>query len=420
MEEVRSSIGEATTSFGAAVESELGIGRRGRIEDEAVGRVGEGNGNGDGESPRRGKLLFGVANVGGSLTVLLQIALVAWGIRRLRSMLENRRLRLEKKRAEAAASGSERRDMEETGAMQSSTSSAVSSSRPVDQVPFAVLSPVAVKRLVELDPVRYVFVDVRFPDAVKESPAPFEAVLNIPESELSDSLQLSEAEWESRYPSVRKIGLSDLIVFLSTKGDEAQRAANVAAGLGYSGCCILSGGIEAYSAAMSIYEDVPLKFLSRDAVATILEKHHMGEDIDEPGSSSVHLLDVRRHDERTNFGHIKGSLNIPVAEFPKALTLDEDAWEKSYHFPKIAEDDAVIFQCLTNGRASWAAQLAQDAGFKRCFVYKDGVLGWRLDPTVQPYKSYKAGGIPPDPIKFEVETPDHDAAKEELQKLGLG
>lgn len=160
MEEVRSSIEDATTSFGQVIERGLGFARRGVVEED------EDRGAGD-ESPRRGKLLLGVANVGGSLTWLLQIALVAWGVRRLRSMLDNRRQRIE---AERAA----QRDAD--GAMPSS------SSRPVDQVPFALLSPVAVKRLVELDPVQYVFVDVRFASAVKDSPAPFEAVLNIPGS----------------------------------------------------------------------------------------------------------------------------------------------------------------------------------------------------------------------------------------------
>lgn len=187
MEEVRSSIGDATPSFGIAVERGLGIGNRGignrgRIEEEEDARVG-GRG-GDDDSPRRGgKLLFGVASVGGSLTVLLRIALFAWGVRGLRSMLENRRQRLEKERAEAAA----RRDAQEA-AMQSSLSS--SPSRPVDQVPFASLSPVAVERLVEFDPVRYVFVDVRFPAAVKDSPAPFEAVLNIPGSSVDSFINL--------------------------------------------------------------------------------------------------------------------------------------------------------------------------------------------------------------------------------------
>jgi hypothetical protein len=159
MEERRSLIEE----LGSALERGLGNGRRDRAEEEEEAVTA------DDDEPRRGKLLLGVANVGGSLTVLLQIALVAWGSRRLRSMLDNRRKRIQEQEQADAQRAAE--------TMPSSTSS-----RPVDKVPFAVLSPVAVKRLVEFDPVKYVFVDVRDAATAGLSPAPFDDVLNIPGS----------------------------------------------------------------------------------------------------------------------------------------------------------------------------------------------------------------------------------------------
>ncbi|KAL2631203.1 hypothetical protein R1flu_015889 [Riccia fluitans] len=346
------------------------------------------------ESPKSGRLR--IANVGGSLTVLLQIALVAWGVRQLRSVLAKRRQRAE--------------------AVQKATELPY---RAVDPPGFSMLSPIAVKKMIQLDPVPHILVDVRFPSAVTDAPSPFEMAINIPEGELKAALQLSEAEWEERFPSTKKPERSDIIVFLSTKGRRAQRAANVAADLGYSGCCVLNGGLEAYEENVRSSEDQPLKFLSRDAVALLVHKNDRCGEVSEAAPPSVYLIDVRRHDERALYGHIKGSQHVPVEEMPKALSMDSGAWEKTYHFPKFDKEDTVIFQCRTCRRAAWAAQLAHDVGMERCFVYKEGVYGWRFDPSVLPYDSYEIGDAPPKPIDFEVEKVDPEAGRGELQRLGL-
>lgn len=56
----------------------------------------------------------------------------------------------------------------------------VTAFRPVEPPLFAYLSPIAVKKLVELDPTPYLLVDVRHPDAPRMEFKLFEESINIP------------------------------------------------------------------------------------------------------------------------------------------------------------------------------------------------------------------------------------------------
>jgi hypothetical protein len=88
-----------------------------------------------------------------------QIALVAWGVRQLRRVLARRQH--EEKKSE--------------GPKQSSL--------PVKSMElplFAHLSPLAVQKLIELDPTPYILIDVRFPDASQLDLIPFDNVIHIP------------------------------------------------------------------------------------------------------------------------------------------------------------------------------------------------------------------------------------------------
>lgn len=177
--------------------------------------------------------------------------------------------------------------------------------RPVEPPLFAHLSPMAVKKLVELDPTPYLLIDVRHPDASRMEPKLFDSVINIPgtpksllpfnvlhgrfmvnkftagmcsrilvkqrksnnwsltgticrltlgirvnlrclcnfdcdgsfcaETEVRACLQLPAAEWNTKFPSTKKPGREDLMVFLSNRGKRAQRVAAAAADLGYNG-----------------------------------------------------------------------------------------------------------------------------------------------------------------------------------------
>ncbi|CAM6020123.1 unnamed protein product [Sphagnum balticum] len=339
-----------------------------------------------------------VHNVGGSLTFLLQIALVAWGVRQLRRVLARQ----------------QHNEKKSEGPKQSSL--------PVKSMElplFAHLSPLAVQKLIELDPTPYILIDVRFPDASQLDLIPFDNVIHIPESEVRASLQLSPVDWNKKFPSVQMPKQDDLLVFISTRGKRAGRAAAIASNLGYSGCCVLKGGIQALQSSTGASNPECLQYLNRDAVFVLL---HDQEKMDNEGTvnpNTPRFIDLRRHDELALFGQIPGSLHLQVQEWPKALAMDSRAWEQSFKFPKLGNDDLVILHCRSNRRASWAAYLAQDAGLKRCFVYKQGVFGWRVDHAVLPYESYELEDVPPEPLKFDVEAINVEAGKHELQMLGL-
>ena len=53
-----------------------------------------------------------------------------------------------------------------------------------------------------------------------------------------------------------------------------------------------------------------------------------------------------------------------------AFQMEPDSWEDAFNFPQPSGNDWVIMQCRTNKRASWAAQLAADAGLTNCLIYK--------------------------------------------------
>lgn len=83
------------------------------------------------------------------------------------------------------------------------------------------------------------------------------------------------------------------------------------------------------------------------------------------GGPRVHLLDLRRHDERTLYGSIPGSHHLPVDQLASALQLPPDEFQRLYHFTKPLGRDALIMQCRTSRRAAWAAQMCMDVGFER-------------------------------------------------------
>lgn len=59
-----------------------------------------------------------------------------------------------------------------------------------------------------------------------------------------------------------------------------------------------------------------------------------------------------------------------VDEMPAALQLSGAEWAERYRFPKPGAGAPVVLQCRTQRRASWAAQLAADAGLHNVLVYK--------------------------------------------------
>ena len=58
--------------------------------------------------------------------------------------------------------------------------------------------------------------------------------------------------------------------------------------------------------------------------------------------------------------------------------MSPESWEEAFRFARPSSDDWVVMQCRTNKRATWAAQLATDAGFNRCLIYKQVAVSYSV------------------------------------------
>jgi len=241
-------------------------------------------------------------------------------------------------------------------------------------------------------------------------PSCLEGATHIPVKNLEAALAPRTGTWKELVGSDPPSPDSTL-VFVGQFATEVKEAAVVAAACGYQRCLLFDG-------KCAEFEDraghAPKKMLSRDATAALLG-------LTGPAGvrADAFVLDLRRHDERALYGSIPGTKHVPVDQIPAALQLPEDAWHKAYGFRKPGPEDVLVMQCRTNRRAAWAAQVCADEGFSSCFVYKSGVYGWRLDPSVKAYASYEVGDPPPEPEPFHVEAPDPAAAAKELVAAGL-
>ncbi len=56
---------------------------------------------------------------------------------------------------------------------------------------------------------------------------------------------------------------------------------------------------------------------------------------------------------------------------------------------------------------------------QRCLVLRQGVYGWRLDPSAKPYRGYKLQDAPPEAEPFQVETANAEVGMSELAQLGI-
>lgn len=119
----------------------------------------------------------------------------------------------------------------------------------------------------------------------------------------------------------------------------------------------------------SIVSVPPDQQLSRDALLLLLE-YGLAQ-----GAPLVTLIDVRRHDERSLYGSIRGSVHLPVEQLPKALLTPAEDWLRAFHFRKPGADEVVVVYSRAQERAALAKQLFNDAGLHRCLVLGDGVMG---------------------------------------------
>ncbi|CAI5465011.1 unnamed protein product [Closterium sp. Yama58-4] len=558
---------------------------RSRGSSASAGRSGGRGGSGEKERDSSGggggkgggaMVLF--QNVGGSVTFLLQIALLAWGIRQLRSVLAKRRESRQRNQGSSAGASPAFASLsplaalmmagwtgESGGASGGAGAGGAGSSSAGAGVPAPSLAAAGsgvgggageigagrigaggedggVAEAGGLTPtaraaavggaesgaasggeggsgggwggrnavvVPHVVIDVRARDVAKSQPIPLPSphVLNIPvvskpstpsppsplfppppspfpppESDLLQALQLPAAAWEHRFHDTRQPDRRHLLLFLSSHGNSAQRAATVAASLGYTRSCVLAGGLDALKKflASSAAAGTPAPSPSeadgeghgadglggaegggraggesnargeeerggvegrggegreRDGGGAEAEGHGRGEAAqggegvgrvvwEEVGGGKpwFYLIDVRRFDERVLYGGIPGSVHIPAEVWPVALSLGEEAWKQRYQWPKMEPHSLLILHSNTGPRAYWAAQVARDAGYNRCFVMREGTHGWRLHPSVCVYDDYpevEQGGVPPAPQSFTVEAVDEGMAEQQLRLLGI-
>jgi rhodanese-related sulfurtransferase len=116
---------------------------------------------------------------------------------------------------------------------------------------------------------------------------------------------------------------------------------------------------------------------------------------------------------------MSGSHNLPVEELPSAISpnVSNAEFEQKYHFSKPNKNHMVIMCSRTYARATWAAQILQDAGYANVLVYAQGMNGWKLDPAVFAYPSYGLGDAPPEPMEYEKEMIDRSHGMAELANL---
>jgi rhodanese-related sulfurtransferase len=280
--------------------------------------------------------------------------------------------------------------------------------------------------LAETDPIPHYLIDIRPEEQATTNPLPVELkqALHIPEDRVKDALS-SSASWtrhlqgghdgpvgpQTQQPAAYPTR-DHLLVFLADDQSSMTKAAAAAAACGFERTATLAGGLQAFSEAARKQAD--LKYITRDAVAALLGQADINL---APDLATV--LDIRRHDERSLYGTIPGTHHVPTDQLPAALQMEPEQWKRLYGFPKPQKEENIVMQCRTNRRAAWAAQLASDAGYGNCLVYRQGVYGWRLHSAVQVYSSYEKGDPPPEPEAFDVERVDANAAITDLTQLGL-
>eukprot|EP00798_Chlamydomonas_sp_ICE-L_P029263 gene29263-12507_t len=296
--------------------------------------------------------------------------------------------------------------------------------RQFTQVPsfFSFISPSALRMLIETNPIQHCVFEVVKDEAGGQLPPELATKsIKILESGLEEFFlgqvhgpSKRTPEWPSICPH-----LSTLLVFTSRSDQTVMRACALAAEAGYQRClAAVLPGRQSLSAATS--QCVDLIFMSRDALALLLG---CGLKMGSKAMGAVPpcvLIDLRRHDECTLYGSIRGSLHIPVDQLPSALQMSPATFEQVYRTHKPSYGDIMVLHSRAGRRAGWAAQLCADAGYSRVFVYKQGSYSWRFDSNVKPYCEYALGEPPPDPeTVFQLDAPNLVVGSHELYKAGL-
>eukprot|EP00892_Ulva_mutabilis_P012813 jgi/Ulvmu1/9904/UM057_0061.1 len=156
------------------------------------------------------------------------------------------------------------------------------------------------------------------------------------------------------------------------------------------------------------------RLISSDALAHLMNIRGASGDAKLPV-----FVDVRRHDERTLFGCINGSVHIPAEDIALALQSSNDMFEQIARTPAWAKEDAVVFHSRGTCRAQWAAIIAAQQGYVNVLVLSGGTNEWQFQRSVLRYAHYEFGDPIPAAIAPVVRSVNFDEAAEDLLILGL-
>ncbi|KXL46573.1 MAG: hypothetical protein FE78DRAFT_165849 [Acidomyces sp. 'richmondensis'] len=120
---------------------------------------------------------------------------------------------------------------------------------------------------------------------------------------------------------------------------------------------------------------VPVRWHSAPAESSVIDYAVVKQYSESPQSDRI-IIDVREPAEYEE-GFIPGAINIPIKSQPDALLLPPDEFEGRFGFPKPDKEKELVFYCLGGVRASAAAQLAAQNGYKKVKEYRGSWKDWQ-------------------------------------------
>jgi len=102
-------------------------------------------------------------------------------------------------------------------------------------------------------------------------------------------------------------------------------------------------------------------------------------------NSPIILIDVREPIEVQAYGSISTSINIPMSDVDKELSLTSDAFRQKYG-KIINKDKKLIFYDRSGARSEETTKIASDKGYVNATHYKGSALEWaEIDFNVKKY-----------------------------------
>jgi rhodanese-related sulfurtransferase len=120
--------------------------------------------------------------------------------------------------------------------------------------------------------------------------------------------------------------------------------------------------------------------ITRDELKQLIDSHQTLGD-----NSPVLLIDVREPIEIQTYGSIPTSINIPMNDVDKELSLTPDAFRQKYG-KTISKDKKIIFYCRSGTRSDIVTKTALSKGYVNAVNYKGSALEWAdIDSYVKKY-----------------------------------